>query len=432
VERPRLRSRLGPVATLFVLAALAALPRAALSAADAPPPGSEERIARSLLGHGFESVSVAASGDTVTVRFENRVYRYEMVAVGAAALLCAPELDSASVLELVPQTRGVANIAIAARASEWSAFLAGGASPEWFRERLTLRPGPAAARTAPASAPIPEANPSRWKLDLGLRPLLEFQFGQVNDPFQFGFWVAPEATISPFRGGLLTLQVKVRVEDELDADSPVITPGRTTLSAARWLPGAWLGAASAGLFADNRYGVAAEASRIVGAGAFEVRLGGDLSGFIEFNENETSYSNMEQWSSFAAVTYRTSGMNLETTLTGGRFFEGDAGGRLDILRRWGEVEVGFFGIKTESGSLGGFRLSVPLPVRRLGPPARIRFVTVPYFPWEYRESGEAVGGQVRLFDSSTRFRKGLHPITLRNEIEDLREARRFVAAGEGR
>lgn len=413
--------------------ALAALAAAGLLCADsaAATPEIEERISGALLGHGFESVSAGLAGDTLTVWFENRVYRYEMTALGVVALLAAPEVEPSAVLVLVPVTRGVPNVAISARAGDWDAFVRADSSSAWFRERVVIRPGPHAAAASESRPRRSEENPSRWKVDLAARPLLEFQFGAVTDPFQFGFWIAPEATVSPFRGGQLTVQAKVRVTDEFDSHSRAVAPGRTTLSVAGWLPGDWLGAASAGHFADERYGLAAEMSRFLGDGSFEVRFGGDISGFIRFAEEETRYSAIEKWSSVAAVTYRTRGRDIETTLSGGRYYEGDAGARLDIVRRWGESEVGLFGIKTESGTVGGMRISVPLPVRRLGAPSRLRFVTVPYFPWEYRESSEPAGLQVRLFDNTARFRKGLLPTVVKNNIEALRTARRYVASGGG-
>ncbi len=389
-------------------------------------------IAPAFLRHGFESVSVVSHGDSVTVWFENRIYRYEMTALGAVALLAAREADSATVLELVSMTRGVPNAAVSARAGDWSAFLRGDASAEWFAERLEIRPGPLAERAPEGRSRRREANPSRWKVDLAARPLFEFQFGLKGDPFQFGLWIAPEATLSPFRGGLLTLQGRIRITDEFGSGSRAVAPGRATLSAARWFRGTWLAAASAGHFSEERYGIAAETARLLGDGSFEVRAGGDLSGFIRFAESATSYSDIEQWSAFAAVTHRARGLDLETTVTGARFFEGDLGARLDVLRRWGEVDLSLFGVKTEAGSVGGFRLTVPLPVERLGAPARVRLATVPYFPWEYRESIDPVGLQVRLFDNTARFRKGLLPSVIRNNIADLRGARRFVEAGEGR
>ncbi len=389
-------------------------------------------IASALLRHGFESVSIVSHDDTVTVWFENRIYRYEMTALGAVALLAAREADSATVLELVSVTRGVPNAAVSARAGDWSEFLLGDASADWFRERLVVRAGPRAESVPEGRSRRWEANPSRWKVDLAARPLFEFQFGLKGDPFQFGLWIAPEATLSPFRGGILTLQGKIRITDEFGSESRALAPGRATLSAARWFGGTWLAAASAGHFSEERYGVAAEMARLLGDGSFEVRAGGDLSGFIRFAKVSTTYSDIEQWSAFAAVTHRARGIDLETTVTGGRFYEGDVGARVDVLRRWGEVDLSFFGVKTEGGSIGGFRLSVPLPVERLGDPARVRLVTVPYFPWEYRESVDPVGLQVRLFDNTARFRKGLLPSVVRNNIAALREARRFVKTGVDR
>jgi len=417
----------------LALIVLARPPRPAIAA----PIDAAPRIVEALLDAGFESVAARAAGDTIAVLYENRVLRYEMRALGEAARRSAELLDSSAVLALVPETRGVPIAAVVARAGDWLRFLRGEESAAWFRARVVVRSGSALPPTPAADRRLDrsrsKSNPSRWKLDLAARPLLDLQFGLAQDPFQVGFWVAPEATLSPLRGTLLTVQGKLRVEDELDASSPDVALGRTTLSGAAWLRGEWLGAASGGYFADDRYGVAAEVGRLVRDGALELRAGGDLTGLLEFTRDVTLYSGMETWSAFAAVSHRTcgilDGLNLATTLTAGRFQRGDAGGRLDVVRRFGETEVGFFGIKTDEGSLGGFRVNVPLPLDRVGRPARVRLVTVPSFPWEYRETLEPAGLRVRLFDNLDRFRKGLYPTVIRNDLDALRDGARRDARG---
>ena len=113
-------------------------------------------------------------------------------------------------------------------------------------------------------------------------------------------------------------------------------------------------------------------------------------------------------------------IDVELNVTGGRFIHGDRGARVDLLRHFGETDFGFFAIKSNEGAVGGFRISLPLPVERQLRPARFRPVTVPAFPFEYREDQEPTGKRVRIFDNLDRFRKGLTPMFLMNNLDDLR------------
>ena len=122
---------------------------------------------------------------------------------------------------------------------------------------------------------------------------------------------------------------------------------------------------------------------------------------------------------FGGDTRNPFGADVEATLTGARFLEGDLGLRLDLDRRYGEAEVGFFVVRTDVDTVLGLNLRLPLPVRAWSPPARIRVTTVPAFPFEYRDSLSEVGQQVSLFDDLDRLRKRLYPTFVRNNLDEL-------------
>jgi hypothetical protein len=90
----------------------------------------------------------------------------------------------------------------------------------------------------------------------------------------------------------------------------------------------------------------------------------------------------------------------------------------------GEAAVGFFGVKTEDGEVLGVSLRIPLPGERWSRPTRVRFSTVPAFPFEYRDSLANVGLRVSLFDDLDQLRKRLYPTFVRNNLRDLRRGAR--------
>jgi hypothetical protein len=385
-------------------------------AAEVPPDSSALAARQALVDAGFENVSVTRpTGGGLDVRYENRIERWDLPAVGRVAEACRWAVDDDAELAITPLVRGVPVRSLVARAADWGRFLDGLISAAEFRDALVVTP----PRPAGGSAP---ANSSRGRIDLALRPLFELQLGIADDPFQTMVAVAPELTVSPLRGFLLTLQARQELQDDLDDFNSPLEPGRNTLSWNGRLPGGLDMAASAGTFPDNRYGVVAEAGRYLDPGGYlEARVGGDWSGFYKFlNTGTVSYSDAGAWSGIGTLIGRIPDREVELTVAGGHFLSGDEGIRVDLLRRFGEVELGFFGISTDRGELGGFRFSVPLPARRWSRPSAVRLVTVPSFPFEYREDVAPLGRRVRMYDTIDRFRRGITPVGIAANTEALR------------
>jgi hypothetical protein len=377
----------------------------------------EAALAERLAAHGYENVAVREEGGDLVVRYENRIHRYELHALGEVAFLALPEAGDGT-LTLVPHNRRTPVLTVTAPASAWRDLLADASGEASFVDAVRIRDG------GPGGPAGSRSNSSLARVDLPVRPLFAFELGVADDPFVSSFYLAPEAVSTLLPGTLATLQAQVRVWDDLDDFSRAVKPGRNTLSWAGWIPGNVLVAASGGIFGGNRYGFAGEASRLVADGHLELKAGGDYSGFLKFSRNVTLYSDLDAWSAFLAGTVRFRGIDLELTGTGARFIEGDWGGRLDVDRRFGEVRIGLFGIATESDEVFGFHFEVPLPVRHYSRPKRVRLSTVPTFPFEYRDSSFDVGRQVSLFDDTARMRKILYPTFVLNNLADVRAGAR--------
>jgi len=428
----------------FVLPGLLLL----VGTARAQTPG--ERVTTAMVHHGFENVAVASDSAITTVWFENRIYRYDMTALGVAATLCAAALDSSGgVLELVPENRGVALIAISAPVAAWRDFMDGRSDAKSFRSGLQID---AHRRRfgAPLGVNQDRANRPYGRTDLALRPLFGFQLGAGRSPFLYTVQVAPEVTLSPFPGGLLTLQAAIRIHDDLDPCGtedpcrPVIFPGRNTLSWGGWLPAGVLSTVSAGIFPGDRYGIATELGRLVWKNQLEVWGGGDVSGKLLFLEDSIEYSSLDRWAAFIAATHRFRGLDLETTLTLGRFEEEEFALKLEVARRIHEFEIGFFVATnpnsdlqftpyedTEDKSAAGVNLRFALPVAKYMRPRAVRPTTVPDFPFTYKSTVDPVAVQITPYDNLDRLRKRLYPTFVWNEIEDLRTANRYVTEAGG-
>jgi len=408
------------------------------------------RLVQVLVERGFENVAVEEAPGRVTIWFESRLYRYPMVSLGAVVDRAAPLVDSLSVLEIIPQNRGIALLSLSAPARTWRGFLAGTVTEAEMNAALrvddTTRLGGLPLRTPG----LRKENRSYLRTDLELRPLFSFNLGTYYDPFEYQAALAPEAVMAPFHGGLVTLQAEIFLHNDFDPCGGVpgiphcgqdVIPGRNTLTWAGWLPSAWLFTVSGGIFpgaSESRYGFAGELGKLFLDGQLEAKGGGDLTGRLQFLQDTVVYSNLGTWSAFGAATWRTRGLDLATTFTLARYWEESVGARLDFRRDFHEFRIGLFGLRSDlfqvNGSgewVGGFTLDVPLPVRKYARPRTVRLTTVPDFPFAYRNSTHAVGLSVNPYDNLDRLRLRLYPTFVRNNLKDMRWVHRYGSEGSG-
>jgi hypothetical protein len=425
---------------LLVLAA-AGLPAGAR--AQAPGADSlETRIVHAFRDLGFENLSVRRGEGTVTVWYENRVFRHELTALGAAAWMASRELPPDTRLELVIQNRQVPLLAVAAPAGEWQAFLGGG-PVDAFRGRISVETAEDAGDRIRDRKGLSRENSSRWRSDIAVRPIYSYEVGFFEENFRWAFWISPEWTMSPVQGLLFTLGVDIQLLNELEPCEngqrtdlvgercpDTVYPGRATVSWGGWLPADLLGAASAGLFSDGRYGFAAEMSRLVLDGDLELTATGDVSGSLDFYIDGAEYSDIGPWSAFAGATYRFTGLDVEASVEGGRYMEGYFGGRLNLTRRFGEAEVGFTAAKNEIDDSVGARLKVALPLRRMPRPAVLRPATVPDISVSYTEERRSVTESVGFYDDTGALREQIYPTYIMNNLDVLRTGVRYVENGE--
>ena len=155
---------------LVVVALIHLLVPARGEAQDTNPRG----ITDSMVSAGFENIGVAFQADgSLEIRYENRIERWELAALGRVAGRVIPFLGTEGNLALTPLTRGVATRTLTAPIDAWRRFLAGEMETAAFQEVLTLSesgPWPAIGSAGESAGHL--LNPSYRRIDLALRPLM--------------------------------------------------------------------------------------------------------------------------------------------------------------------------------------------------------------------------------------------------------------------
>jgi hypothetical protein len=328
-----------------------------------------------ITGLGLENVQVDGAGDVPRVAFENRRYRHTTDALGR-----------------IERVAGGRVLAFERRLGLTSAAISveGPAVEPRFRVRF---PSDDDFPDAPRG---PVADPTSSGFDAVLRPLFAYELGRLIAPVQVQWQLEPLLRYGPWPGGRLTASMLIPVYndflvDPLHPDVDEVRPGLLTLEQFAWIPRAALVSGTAGVFADNRYGVSLGAARPLANGSLLLDSQVDITGFIAFESGGVSYSDVSQVSAFGGVTWFAPRFDAALRLRAGRFLYGDDGAHLELRRAFGDFEIALFGLRAHGLNVEGVRITLPVPplTRPAGGPVRV--MPIERFPLSYRTDATPVG-----------------------------------------
>jgi hypothetical protein len=382
--------------------------------------GDFEDLTTALTSHGFENVLVSAEGPgTVRVYYENRIYRYQLRAMGVVLALVSEVLEAPWAAEIVPMQAGVPVVSVRTRADDYLRYVAGELDERAFASSLIISTDPPAPELGASS------NASFRRVDLSAGPQFAVELEQDNDALRGQFSIVPQAETEIAKGLSATAQLSIPLVDEIEEEGSGVRPGRVTLDWIHRL-GPAVGLLRAGIFNPERYGLSFESGEWAWGGKLLFTFKGDYTGRLALYDGVWEYSDIDVLTYSLGAQYRYPLMDVAIKASVGRFLGEEEGGRVDLVRAIGELEMGFFFIKTESESLGGIMVDLPLPLARYSKPSALRFRTVPMLAWQYRgkvtRAGEMPGGGLSI----ERLYKELAPTFIRNNVSEWMEARQFI------
>ncbi|HEU0300930.1 MAG TPA: YjbH domain-containing protein [Longimicrobium sp.] len=369
---------------------------------DLPPPfpadtlrsGNAESATRLLAGHGFANVAVTVTDDRVVARFENARFRDERRAILEAARLLTSELPHQE-LVLVAGTRGIPLVAVRFAGAS-GATATNGKEPWGGTPHVSFD----VSSLPPALLEAPRASSSFGRLELVVHPWLEAQFGQFDNPVRSRLGVAPELRVDVRRGLALSAQVLFTLHDELHPGESRVRPGVATLNHTVRLPRNAFLSATVGTFTRDRYGADLEGRVFSMDGRLAAGAVMGLTGAAHYDRDGWRLEPMEPPLALLDVAGRIARYDLTLQATAGRFLDGDHGVRLHVLRRFGELEIGWFVLSTDAGSNGGLTLRIPLLPSTHAATGAARLRVADAFPWEYRYHALERAG--RRYDTGSR------------------------------
>lgn len=347
-----------------------------------------ERATELLVAHGFANVAALADDGCLLVTYENARYRDDRRALREAAVLLRPLLAAGQRLVLVPTYRAIPLVAArldAADAGHPARPMADGLEA---RPDVSLDVAGVPARLFAGR----RASSSFGRVDVVVHPWFQAVFGAFDNPVASRTGVAPELRMDLRRGLSISAQALVTLQDDLPTGESRVRPGLVTVNQLVRLPHNVFVSATAGTFNPDRYGADVEARAWTPDGRLSVGAELGLTGAASYARDGWSRTPMRDRTALVDVAWRVMPYDLLLRATAGAFLEDERGVRLDVSRRFGELEIGWFLLASEEGGNGGVVLRIPLLPRTYGRPAALRVRPAETFRWQYRYRGFVPGG----------------------------------------
>ncbi|GAB4024769.1 hypothetical protein GCM10028773_48320 [Spirosoma koreense] len=237
----------------------------------------------------------------------------------------------------------------------------------------------------------------RYKFDFRIQPEFMANFGYRESPLESKTNILLQSQLYLSRGLVLNWGILFPIVNDMDNQPLNVRPAPLFLNQFLALDQADFLSVSAGLFYNDRYGLNLQYRHADLNRPWSYGLETSLTGFYFFPKNDFYYESLKDFMVLADVAYRFDKRNITLKLSGGQYMYQDRGARIDFIRQFPNVEVGFYATKTVNGSTAGFNFAIPIPPGRIAQTKGFRVRSTEEFRWEYNYSrGYNIGNRYKV------------------------------------
>lgn len=378
---------------------------------------SDLQIAGNISGEGLENVSVRDTESELFIEFENRVYRFEIDALVRVLKLISPEIGQYQKINLLIKNKNVPVTQISVSAKDLLSWNKGEISNTEFSELIQIDLDNHFDSWSKA-AKSGYQNSSNLRFDIVLKPTYRFQFGVFSNPVLYQLNFAPHIEFGLWKGMTGLFEVTFPIHNDFTPSEDSIRASRIVLNQTARLGNSTFISGSIGYFTLNRYGFDLETRTFFLNGDLSLGLNLGYTGYAFFAGKKLYYSDLYQWTGSLGIDYRIREYDLSLAVTAGKFLLFDNTIRFDIYRDFGEIQVGFFAMRSLEGiSNGGFSLSIPLFPSKYWNPGFFRIRTTEYLDYSYRvKIADQIGLKYDTGFSLSGFIEKLNPGFIKNYL----------------
>jgi len=374
---------------------------------------------RKLIDEGFENVLVSNSDSTLYVSYENRLYRFEIDAIKKVLELSADELIGFKRISLIIQNKNIPIVKLETSSNKVMDWLNKKIAPSDFTDELSV-----SMNSLPDWYKLKESNDfensSSLKFDFVIKPTYRFQFGDYSDPVKYQLNFSPHMDLSLWKGATLRYELTMPIHNDFDEREDSIRTSNLVFNQTFRLSNSFFLSASLGYFNQNRYGFDIETKNFFMNGNFSIGFNFGYTGYASFVGSRLFYSDLYKWTGSASIDYRIPVYDLTLGLSIGRYLMSDNTFRVDINREFGEIQIGFFAMRSTSGvSNGGFKISVPFFPSKYWKPNFIRLRTIENLDYSYHvkiDRSQLIGLTYNSGFQLNEFKEKLNPSFILNFI----------------
>lgn len=236
-----------------------------------------------------------------------------------------------------------------------------------------------------------------YLMDWWIQPLYRANYGNFNNPIESKTSILLNTQVYIRKGLVIQGGIVFPIINDLDTQTksvrlgPVFANQFLSLSKSQFL------SISAGMFYNDRMGLSLQYRKADLNKPWSYGVEGAVTRFYYIqNQFDLLHGTINDFNLLADISYRVTKWDMLFKLTAGQFMYKDKGLRVDLVRQFSTVDIGFFVLKTENGSNLGFNFAIPLfsgPMLQ-GKSARLRFADE--FRYEYNYSrGYQIGERFR-------------------------------------
>lgn len=259
-------------------------------------------------------------------------------------------------------------------------------------------------------------NRASYKFDFRIQPEFIANFGHREKPLQSKTNLLLQSQFYVRRGLVLNWGILFPLVNDLDAQELNIRPAPVFLNQFMALDQQNYLSASLGVFYTDRYGLNVQYRHIDLTRPWSFGIETGLTGAYHFPKGGFTYSRPNELLLIADVAYRLPVRNITLKVSGGQYLYQDRGARVDFIRQFTNVEIGFYAMKTNNGSTGGFNFAIPIPPGRIAQTQHARLRSTEEFRWEYSYTrGYAIGLRYKVGYQLDALLRQYHQGYLRNQ-----------------
>ena len=250
-----------------------------------------------------------------------------------------------------------------------------------------------------------------YRFNIRIRPFVAARFGYYSSPFETIFDGIIDTRVYLAKGLSAQTGLVIPIQNSLNNTSmePRIAPSMISYF-TQFTPGHFANI-SYGTYHNDRYGLDVQYRYGLPSKNWSVGIEAGLTGFYyQDGFQDIIFSNMSKIHFLADIEYHLPIENLNVRASVGQFIFQDFGGRVDLIKQFGLVDVGLFGTYTQNGATAGFQFAIPVFPGNIFKTKKVQLRTTEEFRWEYTYNNEdRVGlkyrmGSPRLVDVLRQYR----------------------------